>query len=151
MPAPYSNDLRWKVVNAYQDDEGDQQEIAQRFSVSLSFVKRLWKRYQTHHDVEPARFGGWKRAKLDEQGEAYSLQWLEPEGDLTLAALGERYYQPCGERVSPSAMDRTWRKMKVSRKKNVIRPPTKERTCQSLKEDLWGGLESPPGRRRCVH
>ena len=43
MPAPYSNDLRWKVVNAYQNDEGNQQEVAQGFSVSLSFVKRLWK------------------------------------------------------------------------------------------------------------
>src|SRR5919198_5157731 len=83
MPAPYSNDLRWKVVNAYQNGEGDQQEIAQRFSVSLSFVKRLWKRYQTHHDVEPAQFGGWKRAKIDEQGAAYLCQWLEQEGDLT--------------------------------------------------------------------
>ena len=61
MPAPYSNDLRWKVVNAYQNGEGVSQEIAQCFSVSLSVVKRLWKRYQTHHDVEPARFGGWKR------------------------------------------------------------------------------------------
>ena len=150
MPAPYSNDLRWKVGNAYQNEEGNQQEITQRFSVSLSFVKRLWKRYQTHHDVEPARFGGWKRAKLDEQGEAYSLQWLEEEGDLTLAELCERYYPQGGERVSTSAMDRTL-KMKVNRKKNALRLPTKERTCQSLKEDLWGGLESPPGRSVCVH
>jgi transposase len=141
MPAPYSNDLRWKVVNAYQNEEGNQQEIAHRFSVSLSFVKRLWKRYQTHHDVEPARFGGWKRAKLDEQGEAYSLQWLEEEGDLTLAELCERYYPQGGERVSTSAMVRTLRKMKVSRKKNVLRPPTKERTCPSLKEKLPGVLE----------
>jgi transposase len=100
MPAPYSNDLRWKVVNAYQNDEGDQQEIAQRFSVSLSFVKRLWKRYQTHHDVEPARFGGWKRAKIDEPGEAYLRQWLEQEGDLTLAELCERYYPRVAVSVS---------------------------------------------------
>ena len=140
MPAPYSNDLRWKVGNAYQNEEGNQQEITQRFSVSLSFVKRLWKRYQTHHDVEPARFGGWKRAKLDEQGEAYSLQWLEEEGDLTLAELCERYYPQGGERVSTSAMDRTL-KMKVNRKKNALRLPTKERTCQSLKEALGGVLE----------
>lgn len=117
MPAPYSNDLRWKVVNAYQNEEGDQQAIAHRFSVSLSFVKRLWKRYQTYHDVEPARFGGWKRATMDEQGQAYLRQWLEEQSDLTLRELCERYHQQCGKRVSTSAMDRTLRKLKVSRKK----------------------------------
>jgi transposase len=125
MPAPYSNDLRWKVVNAYQNDEGDQQEIAQRFSVSLSFVKRLWKRYQTHQEVEPAQFGGWRRSKIDRQGEETLRQWLREEGELTLAELCERYYQQCGERVSTSAMDRTLRKRKVSRKKKRSMTPTK--------------------------
>ncbi len=129
------------MVNAYQNDEGDQQEIAQRFSVSLSFVKRLWKRYQTHQDVEPAQFGGWRHSKIDRQGEETLRQWLREEGDLTLAELCERYHQQCGERVSPSAMDRTLRKMKVSRKKNALRPPPKERTGRRLKESLSGVLE----------
>jgi transposase len=138
MPAPYSNDLRWKVVNAYKNEEGDQKEIAQRFSVSLSFVKRLWKRYQTNQDIKPAPFGGWKRSKIDRQGEETLRQWLREEGDLTLAELCERYQQQCGRSVSTSAMGRPLRKMKVSRKKNALRPPPKERTGRRLKESLSG-------------
>ena len=38
---PYSDDLRQKVVDAYQQEEGSQRELAKRFSVSLSFMA-LW-------------------------------------------------------------------------------------------------------------
>ena len=45
MPAPYSIDLRQRVINAYEAKEGSQRQIAQRFQVSQSFVKRLIYRY----------------------------------------------------------------------------------------------------------
>lgn len=41
MPAPYSIDLRQHIINAYETRVSSQREIAERFQVSLSFVKRL--------------------------------------------------------------------------------------------------------------
>ena len=44
MPAPYSSDLRQRILTAYQAHEGSQRELAQRFKVSLSFVRDLLRR-----------------------------------------------------------------------------------------------------------
>ena len=46
MPAPYSIDLRQRVIDAYKAKEGSQRQLAERFKVSLSFVKRLICRYR---------------------------------------------------------------------------------------------------------
>ena len=42
----YSNDLRKKIIEAYQKKEGSLRKLAKRFSVSLSFVWRLIKRFR---------------------------------------------------------------------------------------------------------
>jgi putative transposase len=39
MPAPYSQDLRLRVVNAYHNKEASQRQIAQRFKVSLTALR----------------------------------------------------------------------------------------------------------------
>jgi transposase len=41
MPAPYSTDLRQRVIDAYNAKEGSLRQLADRFKVSLSFVQRL--------------------------------------------------------------------------------------------------------------
>ncbi len=41
MPAPYSTDLRQRLVDAHQAKLGSQRQLADRFQVSLSFVQRL--------------------------------------------------------------------------------------------------------------
>lgn len=45
MSAPYSEDLRMRVVAAYEAGEGTQAEIAKRFKISTTTVKRYWQRY----------------------------------------------------------------------------------------------------------
>ena len=49
----YSVDLRQKVVDAYEQQEGSQRELAKRFKVSPNFVRLLLKRHQTEGTVEP--------------------------------------------------------------------------------------------------
>ena len=58
MPAPYSNDLRLKVIDAFHKGDETIETIAQRFSVSGSFVKNLMKRYRRTGQVAPARCSG---------------------------------------------------------------------------------------------
>lgn len=41
MARPYSLDLRIRVIRAYQNQEGSQRQIAQRFQVSLTFVRNF--------------------------------------------------------------------------------------------------------------
>ena len=60
----YSPDLRRKVVQAYENQEGTQQEIAERFAVSRSFVMDMWKRYQATGDVQAKAHGGGNPGKM---------------------------------------------------------------------------------------
>jgi putative transposase len=41
MPVAYSTDLRTRVIDAWNAKEGTQTQLAERFKVSLSFVKRV--------------------------------------------------------------------------------------------------------------
>ncbi len=45
MPAPLSVDLRQRIIAAYEAKEGSQRQLAERFKVSLSFIRDLSRRY----------------------------------------------------------------------------------------------------------
>ncbi|MDJ0553927.1 MAG: helix-turn-helix domain-containing protein [Microcoleaceae cyanobacterium MO_207.B10] len=58
MARPYSRDLRIRVIRAYQNQEGSQRQIAQRFQVSLTFVRNLLRHYRTTGTVNPKHHSG---------------------------------------------------------------------------------------------
>ena len=47
---PYSDDLRLRVIETIQANQISQTEIAEQFSVSQSFVEKLWHRFRTTGD-----------------------------------------------------------------------------------------------------
>ncbi len=53
MPAPYSKDLRERVVAAYEPGAGDQVEVAQRFNVGEATVRRWWALKRKSGSVAP--------------------------------------------------------------------------------------------------
>lgn len=63
----YSTDLRQKVIDAYNNKEGSQRQLAERFSVSLSFVQSLLKRFRNSGSFEPKPHGGGQSAKLNSE------------------------------------------------------------------------------------
>ncbi|MDZ8258650.1 helix-turn-helix domain-containing protein [Nostoc sp. ChiQUE01b] len=58
MPAPYSTDLRQRVVDAHQAKLGSQRQLADRFQVSLSFVQRLIRSYKKTGKVNALAHAG---------------------------------------------------------------------------------------------
>ena len=52
MPAPYSIDIRKKVLNAIEIDKQSKPDIAKRFAVSYSFVHTLWQHYLETGTIE---------------------------------------------------------------------------------------------------
>ncbi|MDZ8257328.1 hypothetical protein [Nostoc sp. ChiQUE01b] len=46
MPVSYSKDLPYRVIMAWVAKEGSQRQLAQRFKVSLSFVRNLLRHYR---------------------------------------------------------------------------------------------------------
>ena len=87
MPAPYSSDLRQRVIDAYKSKEGSFRQLADRFKVSLSFVQRLINRYQNTGLVAPKPHGGGAAAKLTAEDLPIVQQLVNEQPDATLSEL----------------------------------------------------------------
>ena len=67
MPAPLSVDLRKRILAAYEAKEGSQQQLAERFKVSLSFIRDLRRDYRETGRVQPKAHGGGAVAQLGKE------------------------------------------------------------------------------------
>ncbi len=118
----YSIDLRQKVIDAYNNQEGSLRQLAKRFSVSLSFVQRLLKRYHQSGTVEPKPHGGGKPAKLTQEQMVIVKILVEEDNDATLVELCERLQQRIGVKLSRATLGRITQTLNLTRKKKHCTP-----------------------------
>ena len=121
MPAPYSIDIRKRVIDAIKEGEQSKPEIAKRFSVSYHFVRSLWFHYQETGSVEPKQVGGYTLPKVDKAGEKQLKIWLDEKPDLTLIELCDKYDQHFKVKMGKSSMDRALNRAGISVKKKSLR------------------------------
>ena len=117
----YSVDLRQKIIDAHNQQEGSQRQLAKRFRVSLSFIENLLKRYRRDGTVEARAHGGGRTAKLSIEQERVLVTLVEEDNDAILIELCERLEQRVGVRVSRATMGRIVQKLQSTRKKNSTR------------------------------
>jgi transposase len=116
----YSNDLRTKIIEAYQKKVGSLRKLAERFSVSFSFVARLIKRFRETGSVAPKPHRGGAKSKLD-LVDLFTLRDLSNEHpDATLAELSELFFEQTGIRVNGSTIARKLKQLRISRKKKTF-------------------------------
>jgi transposase len=120
----YSVDLRQKIMDAYNEQEGSQRQLAKRFRVSLSFIENLLKRYRSEGTVEPRAHGGGQLAKLNPEQEAVLATLVEENNDAILVELCDQLEQRVDVRISRATMGRYVQKLKLTRKKNSARNRT---------------------------
>jgi transposase len=117
---PYSNDLREKIITAYQNGEGSLRRLAQRFSVSLNFVWLLVDRFRKTGQVDPKPHGGGsKRIILGKRADTLR-QLVKAHPDATLAELRERLQKATGVVVSRSTLALTLKRLGYTRKKKTL-------------------------------
>jgi transposase len=66
--AAYSIDLRKKILDAWENKEGTQRELAKRFKVSLTFIRDFLRRYRETNEIAPKPQGGdrrWRNRPLE--------------------------------------------------------------------------------------
>lgn len=119
MPAPLSLDLRQRIITAYQDKEGSQRQLAERFKVSLSFVRDLSRRHRQTGSVEAKPHGGGAVAKIGIAQLSVLKALVEAQPDALLEELCERFTEKTGGMVSVSTMQRAVTKLELSVKKNA--------------------------------
>lgn len=123
MPAPYSMDLRWRIVQACERGMQSQREVAELFQVSLATVENILRLYRRTGDVlpqTPHRLG--PAVRIGDKAREQLRRSLESQPDMTLAELRERLVRKNGLLVSTSRICRVLQEMGLRRKKRRSMP-----------------------------
>jgi transposase len=117
---PYSQDLRERVVRACDAHHGTRQEIADRFAVSTSWIRRLLQRRRdTGSFAAKPHAGGAVKMTPDRRDRLVVLVSEQP--DATLAELHERLAAP----VHLSTLARALLRLRLTVKKKSAAPPSR--------------------------
>jgi len=114
---PYSQDLREKLVRALEEQEETQEEIADRFSVSGSFVAKLWRRWRATGRCAALPHAGGRQRRLQAH-EALLRREVTAQPDVTLAELRERVAAAGAPVVSLATLCAELQRLALPRKKS---------------------------------
>lgn len=117
MPAPYSVDLRRKIVAACERGDASQLEVAQFVGVSISFVEKLLRIYHITGELVAPRNVRGPHAAIDAQASERLRQWVEEQPDATLAELVDKLQCRCAIQVSQATVCRALGRLGLRRKK----------------------------------
>ena len=127
MPAPYSTDLRERIVEAYKSGKGSARMLAKMFDVGKSTVTDYLRLDKLNGNVNPKKATGGQKSHIDTKGLAFILKCVEKKPDIMLAALCEKYFKRRKIKVSTSMMCRALKKMNLRRKKKSLYASEQER------------------------
>ncbi len=113
---PYSQDLREKIVRALEAGE-TQEETADRFTVSLSFVEKLWRRWRTTGSCAALPHAGGRQRSLREH-EAALRKEVASQPDVTLSELCHLLSAAGAPSVSLATMCAELQRLDLPRKKS---------------------------------
>jgi transposase len=115
---PLSNDLRQRIIKAIQESEESQPEIAERFSVSLSTLEKLWHRFRTTGSYAPLPHAGGRKRLLETDEELIRAE-VAAQPDITLTELsGKLASEKNQPPVGLSTMSRELSRLRLPRKKS---------------------------------
>ena len=141
MPVAYSEDLRSRVIAAWEAKEGSQRQIAQRFKVSLSFVRNLLRHYRTNGQIEAKRRGGNLKPIIQDEQLALVKSLVEEKNDLLLSELCDRLMEKTGVKVSVPTMYRAVEKLNLRRKKTLYASEQETQRVTELRHDYRRWLD----------
>lgn len=115
----YSEDLRWKIVHAYENGEGTMRELEERFSVSLGFVLGLISTYKKTGEVSCGKPPG-RTNRFKEQGGYERLKELYSEkNDRTDAEYRDLLEERYCIKTSRQTVNRAFKALNLTKKKNI--------------------------------
>lgn len=118
MPAPYGQDLRERVLAAY--DRGKlTKEIAGTFGVSPAWARRIKQVRREEHRTTRLPMGGVRVVKIDLE---QLRQLVEQQPDATIRELHQRLGK---DRCSESAVGMALQRLGLSFKKRRFMPPSR--------------------------
>ena len=105
MPRAYSNDLRGKFLQAYEEGEGTLEELAEQFRVSLSWAKKISARRSRSGEVDAPVWRHGPVSRVTPAVQEWIRRQIRAQPDVTLQELRERLEEAQQLRLS---MGRMW-------------------------------------------
>ncbi len=115
----YSLDLRERVVQAYEQGHGSIAEIAEQFSVSTGFVKKMLRQWRATADLSPLPHGGGRRPSLSPRQRERLRRKVRGRDDISLAELQDYLRDEEQVEVHVSTVCRALREADLPRKKSL--------------------------------
>lgn len=111
---PYSMDLRVRVVEACDARSGTREKIAERFGVSVSWIRRLLQRRKGTGSIAPLPQNAGRKPKLGDHQMKRLERIVARRPDATLQELKKHL----GMAMSDDALIRALRKLNLTLKKS---------------------------------
>jgi transposase len=120
---PLSNDLRQRILDAVDNHEGPQRELAERFAVNPSTITRLLQQRRRTGSAAPRPHGGGKPPTLDSEGLDRLRRLVADDPDATL----EQYRRRLGVEGSIMIIWRGLKRLGITRKKKSLHAAERDR------------------------
>ena len=133
MAAPYSLDLRQRILSAWKGKEGSQRKLAERFKVSLAFIRDFLKRYRETGEIAARPQGGNQRSKLKEKELELLQEIVFKQNDIYLREIQSELKKHRGIEVSTSSLCRTLKRQKLTLKKTLVASEQTTERVQNLR------------------
>lgn len=118
----YSNDLRSKIIAAYESHGSSQREVAMLFGVSPATVRNLVRRKRETGSPDALPHSGGKAPTLGDSARTFVQTVVHHNNDLTLEELVQRVERKHRKKVSLSTMCRVLHALGLPRKKSRSTP-----------------------------
>src|SRR3954470_24125180 len=119
---PYSMDLRRRVAEACERGELTRTQIAERFSVSMTFLRRLMSRKQETGSVAPKPHAGGFPSAFDAPARQVLRDLVKAQPDATLKELRQRLAERGGPEVTVARVCQVLGALRLPRKRSRRRP-----------------------------
>ena len=101
---PYSLDLRTRIVAALRQPKSRQAAVAERFEVSVAFIKKLLAHERQTGSLAPKPASGGRARYLDAAAQAWLVAYVGEHPDVTLAELSQAWQAQGGRAVGQTCL-----------------------------------------------
>ena len=125
MAQAYSNDLRRKFLQAYDEGDGTLEELAEQFRVSVGWAKKISARRTRTGEVDAPVWRHGPVSRVSASLQAWIREQIRGQPDLTLRELQQRLQEA---KQVPLSLTRIWlalRQLGLPLKKNRSMPRSK--------------------------
>jgi transposase len=140
MGRPYGDDLRRKLLLAYDQGEGTLEELAGRFLVSHGWAKKISAARNRSGQAERVPHKPGRKPRVGAEQQKLVIAWVASQPDLTLAEIKTKLQTEAGITLGVPRVWRLLRKLNLRLKKsrstplNAIPKPTKSGAKSSLQK-----------------